>query len=349
MLIQTLRPKTFSEVAGQNLPKAILRSIVLNPTSAPRSIILSGPYGTGKTSQARIFARALNCEHPHANGDPCLKCSSCKQKLDESPFYSEYDASQLKLDTIRNLTDTWFNTLKSGYTVRVLDECHLLSRQVQSALLKTIEEPPKNTFFVFASTDPEYIIPTIRSRSLEIMLEAISPVDMKANLEKVCKDNGITISETALNRIIKVSKGHMRNAHMMLDNYLMLGEEKFLQAQRSSYDSVHKYFVAIGQKSTTQLFASIDEILQYPLSSVEDDFKTYVKALTKDLVTQSDNPVVKLLGANTLKLVKLFLSDWVLSSFKSDVEMQTALLAVYQLMNDSPVQRAVSVSPNARR
>lgn len=349
MLIQSARPQTFSQVAGQKIPKALLTSIVKNPKTSPKSIILCGPFGTGKTTQARIFARAINCEHPHSNGDPCGKCQVCNSKLDESPYYTEYDASQLKLDNVRNLADTWFSTLKNGYRVIVFDECHLLSSQVQSALLKSIEEPPVNTFFLFCTTDVEKVLNTIRSRSLEIKLSQVPSDEMKPNLVEVAQKNGITVDDEVLDRIIRVSKGHMRNAHMELDKYAMIGKEMYLDLFKSSYDAIDKFFIAVAQKNRDSCFKAIDEIIQYPLVTVKDDFETYILDLTKSLILEP-NKLVKLLGSNTLKLIKLTMADWFKECFSSDVELQTGLLCIYQIMMDSQSQqRQVQTNINARR
>lgn len=349
MLTQSARPTTFSQVAGQKIPKALLTSIVKRPKTSPKSIILCGPFGTGKTTQARIFAKAINCEHPQSNGDPCGKCQVCQSKLDESPYYTEYDASQLKLDNVRNLADTWFSTLRNGYRVIVFDECHLLSSQVQSALLKSIEEPPSNTFFLFCTTDVEKVLNTIRSRSLEIKLSSVTSEEMKPNLIKVAEANNIPIDDQVLDRIVRVSKGHMRNAHMELDKYSMIGREMYLELFKSSYDAIDKYFLAIAQKNRDNCFKAIDEILQYPLTTIKDDFENYILTTTKSLVTEPNN-LVKLLGANSLKLIKLALSDWFKECFSSDVELQTGLLCIYQIMMESqPQQRQAQTNLNARR
>lgn len=349
MLTQSARPQTFSQVAGQKIPKALLTSIVKSPKTAPKSLILCGGFGCGKTSQARIFAKALNCEHLHSNGDPCGTCSICTSKLDESPYYTEYDASQLKLDNVRQLVDTWYASLKNGYRVIVFDEAHLLSSQVQSALLKATEEPPANTFFVYCTTDVEKVLDTIRSRSLEIKLSTVSPEDMRPNLLATAEANNIQIDDEVISRIIKVSKGHMRNAHMELDKFSMLGKEMYLDLFKSSYDALDKFFISLAQRNKENCFKAIDEVLQYPLTTIRDDFETYILSLTKSLVTEP-NPVVKLLGANTLKLIKLTLSDWFKDSFTSDVELQTGLLCIYQIMTESqPQQRQVQTNTNARR
>ena len=110
-----MRPKTFAEVAGQDLNKKILMAIVKNPEEAPKSLVLQGFYGSGKTTMARIFARALNCENPK-NGEPCCKCANCIEDIDSCYYYQEYDAAVVgSVDNIRELRDTFYYKGNCGH------------------------------------------------------------------------------------------------------------------------------------------------------------------------------------------------------------------------------------------
>ena len=163
MITQQYRPKTFSAVAGHKGVIETLKCIVKNPENAPRTIILQGEYGTGKTTCARILARALNCPN-QKGGEPCGDCPVCNSDLDLSPYYSEYDSAIIgNVDTIRGLRDTFYYNSDDGYKVIVLDECHLISKQAQAALLKVFEETKGNIFFVLCTTDAQMLLPTIRS------------------------------------------------------------------------------------------------------------------------------------------------------------------------------------------
>lgn len=166
MLSQEARPQTFREVAGQRLAKELLISIVRKPNESPRSLLLTGEYGTGKTTTSRIFARGLNCPNKK-DYEPCNKsdCPICGQDINSASFYQEYDATIIgNVETIRELRDTFYYNIKGQYKVIVFDECHSASKSAQTALLKVIEEAPQGIFFLFPTTHAHQLLPTIVSR-----------------------------------------------------------------------------------------------------------------------------------------------------------------------------------------
>ena len=286
------------------------------------------------TTSARIFAVELN----HMK----------YEDLDNSPFYVEYDASQLKLDSLRQTIETWYAFPSGGYRVIVFDECHLLDKKQQSALLKVIEDGIKNTFFIFATTDVDKVLNTIRSRSLEIRLSLIPKESACERIREVAKQNNILLDEEVVERIYKVSKGHGRDMMMALDKYSMLGKEAYMGLYVSCTDCIESYFTSFSDKD--KLFAAIDSILQFPLYTIKDDFDNYILQLCKDMTYGKLTPVIQYFKQNTLKLIKITMQDWFRSSFQSDVELQSALLCLYQMMIQSSVQPTVTrANPNARR
>lgn len=351
MFTQTLRPQTFKEVAGQRLSKKTLRAVIKNKETAPRSLILQGGFGCGKTTMARIFAKALNCPNS-TNNEPCNKpnCPICSQDLDNSNYYIEYDSSVVgNVDTIRTLRDTFYYTTQGINRVIVLDECHLASKSAQSALLKVLEDAPKSVFFIFATTDVDKILDTIRSRSLEVRLENVSVNDIVSNLEKVSSDNDISIKDDILKLIAVKSKGHMRNAHMMLDNYLLLGEEDFKESLKSSKQAVLEYLIAVATSNKEALQKALDSIQTYPISIVYEDFNLVLYDIATDIVNPQGNVITKVnkaFGNRIFTFIKSFSSEWVRESFINDISAQTCLLALFQLF--SKQQTASSTQRNVR-
>jgi len=353
VLTKEARPKTFDELAGQELNKRILKSIIKNPEDAPRSIIMQGYFGSGKTTASRIFSKALNCERK--TNPPCLKCPTCLLDLDSSPFYAEYDSAVVgNVDKIRELRDTFYYRVSSGWKVIVFDEVHTASKQSQSALLKVLEEGPSKVFFVFATTDIEKVLPTIRSRSLELRFELIPEKDIINNLRMLSKKYGFYI-DNDIHKIIAVrSRGHMRNAHMLLDKYLMLGGEDFLLSVRSARDDFLKFFYAVAVNDKDSVFSSLDNLMTYPLADLKIDFENVILELSQHLVGYSDGgdsvqKIIDQLGSGTLKLIKLSMADWVSGSFTSDLAFQACFLSIYQMFSRGSEGKQVGFQNIQRR
>lgn len=338
MITQQCRPKTYDEVAGQDLNIKILKAISQNPETAPRSLIFQGSFGCGKSTCARIFARALNCKHPKADGSPCGKCDNCLADINNTYFYQEFDASVIgNVDEIRRLRDTFQYTVSEGYKVICFDEAHLSSRAAQSALLKVIEEVQGRVIFIFATTDVDKLLDTIRSRSLELRFLTVPEPEVVENLKSVASRMSIDIDEETLKIIANRSNGHMRNAHMLLDQYQLLGKTSFLESVASSRDQFIKYIVGLVQKDKNKVLSAISSMTTFTLADLKSDYEQFLCDLLKSYLGfyDSDPKVVQLAGmlkANTTKIVKACMSKWVIDSFESDLQFQTALLALFQLM-----------------
>lgn len=338
MITSECRPRTFDEMAGQKLAKLLLQNIVNNPEGSPKTLIFYGAYGTGKTTSARVFARALNCEG-HGK-KPCMKCANCLSNIDESSYYREYDSSIMgKVDKIRELRDTFYVNSSKGWQVIVFDEVHLVSSVAQGALLKILEEAPPRTFFILCTTDPDKLLNTIKSRSLEVKFEAVPTDEVIKNVKGICEKRDLKVSDEIISLIAKKSKGHMRDAHKYIDQLVLVGEDGFKEVFKSCRDAFYTYFEAMAQKNRDKVFQAIQEIMQFPLAESKEDYQEVVLSLTKQMVDieqeERCRAIVQLFGSEVLRVVKVCIADWVLDGFSSDMELQTTLLCVYQMVTQS--------------
>jgi len=227
------------------------------------------------------------------------------------------------------------NYVASGIIVH---NCHTASRAAQSALLKVLEEAPPGVKFVLATTDPEKLLPTIRSRSLELHFTTQTKADVIDNLLESAERLGISLSEDIADLIATRSKGHMRDAHMLLDQYMLVGEDTFRGVVRSSRMDILKLLVALRTKNKDGYFRAVDGVLTHPLVDIGDDFQSVLLDMVKsglgEEVDAQVDKVGKLFGPiGALKLVQICSQEWFLKSFQNDVTLQTALLALYQLCN----------------
>ncbi len=338
MITQECRPVVFDEVAGQGLNVKILKAIAQNPDMAPHSLIFQGAFGTGKSTCARILARALNCKHPRADGSPCGKCENCKADINSAYFYQEYDAAVIgNIDEIRKLRDTFQYTVTDGYKVICLDEIHLASKAAQAGLLKVIEEIKGRVIFIFATTDIEMILPTIRSRSLELRFEVVPEEDVIANLRSVADRLNINVEDSILKIIAERSRGHMRNAHMLLDKYNLLGAEEFLLTVTSARDNFISYLTGLLRKDKNKVQQAVTGLMSFPLADLKSDYENFLLDLLKASMGEyKDDPKIVALanamGQKTVKVVRACMAKWVMESFDSDVQFQTALLALFQMI-----------------
>ena len=216
------RPSSFSTVVGQKALTHTLKTAIKNEQLA-HAYLFCGPRGVGKTTCARIFAKAINCEHLSADGEPCNKCESC-QAFNEQRSYNilELDAaSNNSVDDIRTLTDQVLVPPQIGrYRVFIIDEVHMLSQAAFNAFLKTLEEPPHYAIFILATTEKQKIIPTILSRCQIYDFARITVPDIVEQLQHICQDKGVTAETSALNVIAQKADGAMRDALSIFDQVL---------------------------------------------------------------------------------------------------------------------------------
>ena len=231
-LYRRFRPTTFKDIVGQEHITTTLRNQVI-ADRVGHAYLFTGCRGCGKTSSAKVLARAVNCLNPQ-NGEPCNECSICKSALDGSlTDIVEMDAaSNNSVDDIRAIRDEVnFLPTVAKYRVYIIDEVHMLSPGAFNALLKTLEEPPKHVKFILATTEPQKLPATILSRCQRFDFKKISEPDITQNLEKICKECNIQYSVDALNLIAELSEGAMRDALSILERCSQ-GEDNNITEQK---------------------------------------------------------------------------------------------------------------------
>lgn len=223
-LYRKYRPQTLEEVVGQeHIKKALTNAIELNKIA--HAYLFTGPRGTGKTSSARILAKSLNCK----NGPtvkPCGKCESCIDITNSTPVdVIEIDAaSNRKVEDAQNILEKiQYVPVNGKYKIYIIDEVHMLSNTAFNALLKTLEEPPENVIFILATTEPQKVLDTIKSRCQRFDFKRITTEDIVKHLEYISKQEGINIEKEALYAIAKNSAGGMRDSISLLDQLSVLG------------------------------------------------------------------------------------------------------------------------------
>jgi len=222
-LYRKYRPSTFGEVIGQDHVTEPL-SNALTSGSIHHAYLFSGPRGCGKTSSARIMARSLNCENgPTPN--PCGECQSCRDLVANGPGsidVMELDAATHGLvDDARDLRDkAFFAPVQSRYKIYIIDEAHQLGPGAANALLKVVEEPPPHVLFIFATTEPDKLISTIRSRTHHYPFRLVPPAVLAEHLEGVCKQEGISVAKGVIPLVVRASGGSVRDALSVLGQLL---------------------------------------------------------------------------------------------------------------------------------
>ncbi len=220
-LYRRFRPRRFEDVKGQEHITTILKNQVGSGRYA-HAYLFSGSRGTGKTSIARIFARAVNCLSP-LNGEPCGNCEACRHSLEEDAVdIIEIDAaSNTGVDDMRALLEkVRFTPLQLTYKVYIIDEVHMLSNAASNALLKTLEEPPAHVLFLLATTEPQKILPTVISRCQRFDFHRLSLSDMVGVMQDVLSGAGAVIEEGGLLAIARAADGGMRDALSLADQCL---------------------------------------------------------------------------------------------------------------------------------
>jgi len=280
-LYRKYRPATFSDLIGQ---KHVVQTIknAIKSNRIGQGYLFAGPRGTGKTSIARIFAKTINCQHLK-NGEPCLKCDSCRNILDNRALdIIEIDAaSNTGVDNIRELRETVKlppSSLK--YKVYIIDEVHMLSGGAFNALLKTLEEPPANVVFILATTEVHKIPETILSRVQRFDFTRLTIEEIIKRLEEIAKLEKVKVERVALEIIASSSEGGMRNAESLLGQVIALEDKKITTKEvEFILGTVSEKFTAefvelIIAKKYPEVFSKIGELREMGI-----DFKNFGKSL----------------------------------------------------------------------
>src|SRR2546426_2561445 len=221
VLARRLRPQRFDEVVGQDHVTRTLQAAIAGGRVA-HAFLFTGPRGVGKTTSARLLAKALNCERG-PTPEPCNVCSNCREIADGNAFdVLEIDgASHTQVDKMRDLMETVAHRpIKSRFKIFIIDEVHMLSQHSFNALLKTLEEPPPHVKFIFATTDPHKVLSTVVSRCQRYDLRRIGLGELRAHLAKTVQAEGLGLSEDALALIAREAEGSLRDAQSLLEQVL---------------------------------------------------------------------------------------------------------------------------------
>ena len=280
-LYRTYRPSTFDEVVGQDHIVKTIKNALANEKIA-HAYLFAGPRGTGKTTMAKLFAKALNCEE--GIGHQCDKCKNCTSIIEGNhPDVIEIDAaSNNGVEEVRDLIDkVRYSTILGKYKVYIIDEVHMMTPGAFNALLKTLEEPPAHVIFILATTEPHKILPTILSRCQRYDFSKISDTAIKERLSFVLEEEGIAYDEEAINLIISLSDGGMRDALSILDQVL---------AYTSNTLNAADILDIFQLESKDEKLALIKDLARGDTGSVLDRIQQYVlkgsdiKRLTSDLL-----------------------------------------------------------------
>jgi len=228
VLARKYRPQAFDQVSSQDhITNILANTIKLNRIA--HAYLFTGPRGVGKTSMARIFAKSLNCLTSGPTTTPCNECQNCVEITKGiSTDVIEIDgASNTGVEDIRELQkELMYSTANSRYKIYIIDEVHMLSKNAFNALLKTLEEPPENVLFIFATTEPHKVLATIISRCQRFDFKRIPISDIVARLKFICEQEEIKTEEEALFLIAKKADGSMRDALSLMDQLLAFGKDK---------------------------------------------------------------------------------------------------------------------------
>lgn len=328
MLSQELRPFTLDDMAGQDENKDLIKAILKNPEQAPKCLIFAGKYGSGKSSMARILARELN-HITDRNFD-----------LLNSKFYYEYDSTVIgNVDTIRNLRDQFLISYGEYYRVITFDECHSISNAAQTALLKVLEEATGKVFFILATTDPQKLLPTIRSRSLELDFKLVPREAIIENLNRVTSERNINMSNEVKHLIADRSGGHMRNAHMLIDKYLLLGEEDFVNSIKSAITYYCFFLINAKLNNPEKVKFAINILLNMPMEDLKSDWNTVMVESMKGYVglevTHKDIAILmQHFNKKEFEIVaKCYFEPWMNQMFKDTPYFQATMLNLYSIIS----------------
>ncbi|MFJ7922598.1 DNA polymerase III subunit gamma/tau [Lysinibacillus fusiformis] len=366
------RPQSFREMSGQAHVKRTLQNALLaNKTT--HAYLFSGPRGTGKTSTAKIFAKALNCEHSPAK-EPCNECATCISITDGShPDVIEFDAaSNSRVEEIRDIIEkVRFAPASSRYKVYIIDEVHMLSTSAFNALLKTLEEPPPHAVFILATTEPHKLPATIISRCQRFDFKRLSTNDIIERMKVVLEDIELPYEEQGLKVIAQSAAGGMRDALSLLDQVVSFSGEKLkledtlLVTGSISQDVFYDLAEALKAKDVAQMLVLLEQLIadgKDPLR-LSEDLITFFRDL---LLLQTSDDLAELLELvspeeRVLSLAHEFAPNMLYGyidilaktqqemrfSHHTKIYLETALLKMVQFSGGSTNQAVTTTSDTA--
>ena len=344
-LYRKFRPITFSELVGQEHITRTLRNQII-ADRVGHAYLFNGGRGTGKTSSAKILARAINCLNPK-DGEPCNECEICKGALNGSlTDIVEMDAaSNNSVEDIRSIREEVnFLPTKAKYRVYIIDEVHMLSPGAFNALLKTLEEPPEHVKFILATTEPQKLPATILSRCQRFDFKRISNEDIIKRLKVVCNESNIEITDSALNIIAVLSEGAMRDALSILERCIQDGENKIDEDKIKDLVGIPKIaFVnsiteAIIDYDIDKALKSMDDILNegkdlnnflWEIIKYIKDILIYKSSKKADLYSEDEIANINAISEKVTK-EKLVNLIYELSKLETDMKWSTQKTIMFQ-------------------
>lgn len=280
------RPQTFSDLVGQEVVSQTLKNAIKNDR-VHHAYLFSGLRGAGKTSSARIFAKALNCEKGPTE-EPCLQCSSCTEIRDGNSLdVVEIDAaSNNSVDNIRELRElVRYNASRDRYKIYIIDEVHMLSTSAFNALLKTLEEPPPNVVFIMATTELHKIPATILSRTQQFDFRQIPLFKIEGRLKHIAQESGYEMDDESIALVAQASGGSMRDSLSIFDQVIAASGEKVTGLDVKSILGVVEdtnlldLLAGIVEQSPDKIFSRIGDLVHYghDLKQVYDTFTAFVR------------------------------------------------------------------------
>ena len=310
-LYRKYRPTTFNEVVGQETIIQTLKNAKAQDRVA-HAYLFCGPRGTGKTTIAKIFARMLNCTSTEDN-QPCGECENCKMALNGShPDIIEIDAaSNNGVEEVRNLIDrVKYAPMQGQYKIYIIDEVHMMTKSAFNALLKTIEEPPKHIVFIFATTEPNKVLPTIISRCQRFDFSKVSAKDIVQRLTTVCEQEKIQIDAEAIGLIASLADGGMRDALSILDQCVAYcSSEIHIADVRKIYgvltlDDIGQLFANLYHKDIEKLMTELQHISDQGMDLVR--FTSDFISILKNSVIYDYSPTTTLMDDSTKELIQKY-------------------------------------------
>ena len=344
-LYRKFRPLTFSEIVGQeHITRTLKNQIIANRVG--HAYLFNGGRGTGKTSAAKILARAINCLNPK-DGEPCNECEICKGAINGSlTDIVEMDAaSNNSVEDIRSIREEVnFLPTKAKYRVYIIDEVHMLSTGAFNALLKTLEEPPEHVKFILATTEPQKLPATILSRCQRFDFKRISNDNIIKRLKIVCKESNIEITEEALNTIAILSEGAMRDALSILERCIQDGENKIDEDKikdlvgipkityiNNIVESIVKYDINQALESTEVVLEEGKDItnLLFEMIKYVKDILVYKASNKLELYSQEKLEKIKQISEAVSK-ERLINLVYQLSELENDIKWSTQKTILFQ-------------------